>query len=540
MAPLDLQPHKYFAPNEKEKVFHEYFPALGGKVIDNPNIIYQQILVAQKSGVDFERLNIAITNKRIRILLKMPYIVQELEIPYQDLRIISVSNNWLGPRSVALEDDRGLKLWLHPTRPHYVAVELWVMIAAAIGQHYHNLGKIEDAYSLISGIGVSTLKVPDDFLALKGEKYAADCSRIGLCLPVNQPPYFLPIPVNSQSEPNLGKSLASSHNTSAAIATQPLQAERKASFQAGDIVTSSTANAVSSGLIEAATGKVPIFRPSLAAIPAAFNEMRSLENELNLAIQNAPAYFQSFYNDLEPLTKSGFNDDVISANCFDEDLYCALIREMHRYTLAEVSANQDQIAKSNAGLGAMVGSLLGLITGNIFAPFLGHTYGKNMTDRSRRIEEFLPDPKLLFNQDINSYLSWSRGQVSFPRLRRLIIDRQIDANGRVYFRLVPAIVTADSVYPIQLFKLEPSSYFYRPLAAGIGDDAGRNQPNYDPIKIQRKYFHIRAEGEVNPTDISLKVYGQDIEDYSVKLYRYTGHSLDYFYADFKIQPGSVF
>ena len=163
-----------------------------------------------------------------------------------------------------------------------------------------------------------------------------------------------------------------------------------------------------------------------------------------------------------------------------------------------------------------------------------------MTDRSRRIEEFLPDPTLLFNQDANSYLSWSRGQVSSPRLRRLIIDRQIDADGKVFFRLVPAIVTADSVCPIQLFKLAPSSYFYRPLAAGIGDEAGRQQPNYDPIKIQRKYFHIRAEGNVRSTNISLKVFGLDIEDYSVKLYHYTGRALDYFYADFEIQPGSVF
>jgi hypothetical protein len=288
------------------------------------------------------------------------------------------------------------------------------------------------------------------------------------------------------------------------------------------------------------TKEVPLFMPSKAEVPSLMQAIDSHEEELKIALQNAPKYFQSFFNDLLPLTSKGFSDDVISASCFDEDLYCALVKEMHRYTLAEISANQDQIAKQNAGLGSLVGSFLGLFTGNIFAPFLGHTVGKNMTDRSRRIEEFLPDPKLLFNQDPNSYLSWSRGQVSSPRLRRLIIDRRIDSHGGVYFRLVPAIVTSDSVYPIQLFKLEPSSYFYRPLAAGIGDDAGRKQPNYDPIKIQRKYFHIRTEGEVSTTDISLNVYGRDIEEYNVKLYRFTGQSLDYFYADFKIQPGSVF
>ena len=94
--------------------------------------------------------------------------------------------------------------------------------------------------------------------------------------------------------------------------------------------------------------------------------------------------------------------------------------------------------------------------------------------------------------------------------------------------------------PIQLFKLAPSTYFYRPLAAGIGDEVGRKQPHYDPIKIQRRYFHLRAEGDVVKTDLSFRVRGRDIEDYNVMIYRYVGHSLDYFYADFKILPGSVF
>ena len=123
-----------------------------------------------------------------------------------------------------------------------------------------------------------------------------------------------------------------------------------------------------------------------------------------------------------------------------------------------------------------------------------------------------------------------------PRLRRLIFDRQLSSDGKVYFRLLPAIVTADSVYPIQLFKVDNSTYFYRPMAAGID----REQANYDAIKIQRKYFHIRAEGEVSQTNLNLKVYGRDIEEYNAKVYRFSGQSLDYYYIDFKIQPGCVF
>ena len=301
-------------------------------------------------------------------------------------------------------------------------------------------------------------------------------------------------------------------------------------------LSASTSSAISTGALKIISGTVPKFTASQAEVSSSFESLGSYENDLLCALNNAPKYFQSFFNDLVPISSAGINDDVVGINCFDEALYCALVKEMHRYTLAEVSANQDELAKSNAGLGAIAGSLLGVITGNIFAPFIGHSYAKNMTDRSKRIEEFLPDPNLLFNQDPNSYLAWSRGQVTAPRLRRLIFDRQLSSDGKVYFRLLPAIVTADSVYPIQLFKVDNSTYFYRPMAAGID----REQANYDAIKIQRKYFHIRAEGEVSQTNLNLKVYGRDIEEYNAKVYRFSGQSLDYYYIDFKIQPGCVF
>ena len=301
-------------------------------------------------------------------------------------------------------------------------------------------------------------------------------------------------------------------------------------------LNASTSSAISTGALKIISGTVPKFTASQAEVSSSFESLGTYENDLLCALNNASKYFQSFFNDLEPISSAGINDDVVGINCFDEALYCALVKEMHRYTLAEVSANQDELAKSNAGLGAIAGSLLGVITGNIFAPFIGHSYAKNMTDRSKRIEEFLPDPNLLFNQDPNSYLAWSRGQVTAPRLRRLIFDRQLSSDGKVYFRLLPAIVTADSVYPIQLFKVDNSTYFYRPMAAGID----REQANYDAIKIQRKYFHIRAEGEVSQTNLNLKVYGRDIEEYNAKVYRFSGQSLDYYYIDFKIQPGCVF
>jgi len=535
MAPLNLQPDKYFGSGP-ETIAYSYHPSFGGDVYSNPSIIDPRILTSLKSGIQFQKLNISITNKRITFDLIMPSCRQLLEMCYQDLCRIYVTKS----RKLALQDSRGLRIWLNATRPHWVAIELWVEIACQIVSHYQKIGRTQEARELIAAIDVSTLKVPDDFLSLKGEQYSNICAGLGFCLPINRPPYWR-FEHLINSEQGAGPRLITSAPVVDTINPQDSGSTiTNVISNATTVASATTADVIGSGAVQVSPGSVPTFRPSLAELPSTMNRMDTLEDELQWAIHNSPNYFQSFYNDQCPISSKGINDDVISGNCFDEGLYCALVKEMHRYTIAEVGANQDNIAKSNAGLGAMVGSFLGLITGNIFAPFLGHTYGKNMTDRSRRIEEFLPDPVLLFNQDPNSFLSWSRGQVSSPRLRRMILDRQVDSENRVYFRLLPAIVTADSVYPIQLFKLLPSTYFYRPLAAGIGDDSGRKQPNYDAIKIQRKYFHIRAEGEVTPTDMSLGVFGRDIEDYDVKLYRYVGHSLDYFYADFKIQPGSVF
>jgi hypothetical protein len=222
--------------------------------------------------------------------------------------------------------------------------------------------------------------------------------------------------------------------------------------------------------------------------------------------------------------------------CFDEGLYCNIVKQMHRYTLAEIADNRDQLAKDNAGLGAMVGSLVGLMTNNIFAPFLGYSLGKNLTDQTSKISEFLPDPHLLFYQDTNSYLSWSRAQVSSPKLRRLILDRQTKPDGTVFFRAIPAIVTADSVFPIQLFKCGNSTYFYRPFSAGIE----RSQVNYDATRIQKKYFHTRHMGESSKSDLMIAIRGNDVEPSEQNIYRFIGPSNDYFYLDFQIQPGSVF
>lgn len=307
------------------------------------------------------------------------------------------------------------------------------------------------------------------------------------------------------------------------------------SSSAASSVNVTTAKAVATGLAPAA-GVLPVFSASLAPIPAGFTPTGSHESDLQFALANPAISFQSFFNDLPLIVDSGLNDDVVSLPCFDEDMYSRLVKEMHRYTLAEVGDKKDSLAKENARLGTIVGALLGVFTSNPFAPFYGRNMGRLETERGKRVEEFLPDPHLLFYQDEHSFMSWARAQVVAPRIRRIIFSRMEKDNGDIYFRLLPALVTPDSVLPIQVFGLGSDSYFYRPFAAGIH----RQQSNYDAVKLQRRYMHVRAEGRSAQSGIEFSVVGSDIESYKVKFCRFEGHSLDYFYADFKILPGFVF
>lgn len=296
-----------------------------------------------------------------------------------------------------------------------------------------------------------------------------------------------------------------------------------------------TLDAVKSGSIAVAAGEIPQFSPSLAAVPAGFSSTGSNESDLLYAIANPLVGFQSFFNDLNVLGKAGINDDMINLPCFDEDVYCKLVIEMHRYTLAQVIDQKDELARQNANLGTVVGGLFSVFTLNPLAMFFGRNVGHSLSDKGKRVDEFLPSPQLLFYQDDNSYLSWNRAQVASSRLRRLIIARQVKDDGMVYFRLIPAMVTPHQILPMQLFCFNSDLYFYRPFSAGIEP----RQTNYDAERIQRLYTHSRL-GQSNRTEIELPIFGRVIGTYPYKLDRFISQRLDYFYADFETQPGSVF
>lgn len=619
-----------------ETLLHEYSPTLGDLRLAPHPRVDRRILAAHQSGAPVS-IKIQVTTRRLLVHLNSSMLQQAISVEFDEVSAIVASSGWLDPNyGVALHDRNGQIFHVGSTRPHVVAVDLWLRLAMALICTLGMQGRIREAFSTLSLIDISTLATPDDYYSMRKE--IIDLSiGLGFSFPINSSPcidsHILFSSVDAWVQSQLSSQPAQLNQSATSVKqmdveyinnkgnsktvaeiyvpalslgggpsvlmawlvdfetyvreSQPIVSisteDRRSptvlcanhsgiiyhTKKSGDILSvgscigsillcddpasgplkpvsnalaldvqsRTTANAIQQGTLQIASGSIPQFTPSSACEPAGFSPRETEEADLIYALANSKTSFQTFCNDLNVISPCGIDDDVVSIPSFDEALYCALVREMHRYSLAEIADNQSELAKKNAGLGAMVGSLLGLISGNIFAPFLGHAYGKNNSDRGKRVEEYLPDPNLLFYQDENSYLSWSKAQVVSPRLRRLILDRRVKSDGNIFFRIVPAIVTADSVFPIQLFKVDSSTYFYRPFSAGIE----RNQANYDAKKIQRKYFHIRNEGVMHRTEIPIDIFGRDIEEkYPSLFYRFKGQGLDYFYIDFKLQPGSVF
>lgn len=91
-------------------------------------------------------------------------------------------------------------------------------------------------------------------------------------------------------------------------------------------------------------------------------------------------------------------DHVLNVPPFDESLYARMIIEMHRYTLAELYDKRSEVADKYSYLGAGVGAVVTLMTGNPLMPFAGGIYGRNFAPRGKKLEEILPNPQLLFEK----------------------------------------------------------------------------------------------------------------------------------------------
>lgn len=287
----------------------------------------------------------------------------------------------------------------------------------------------------------------------------------------------------------------------------------------------------------------PSFSPSFASPAALTASSCNAMADLFKCISNQKL-IQSFWSDLiitdpnlnSEISPFSIRDEVLHVPPFDESLYCQIVLENHRYSLADLYDRELEESDRRASTGFKLGSLYGLFTLNPLVPFFASNQARLNTPKHKKIEELIPDPKLLFLQDNYSLLSMTQAGTPLPRMRRLILHPVISGD-HVFVRTLPAVLTHDSVIPCQIFSFG-KNYFMRPICAGINYD----QLNYNARQIHRHYYHLRLDGGFEDTGARIEVKGADIVSHRYKLYKFTcdTRELEYYYIDYATEPGHVF
>ena len=300
-------------------------------------------------------------------------------------------------------------------------------------------------------------------------------------------------------------------------------------------------SSISSDILDDTTaGNIPQFVPSPAVIPAGLQYVQEGVDGLKFCLANSNVAVQSFFNHLPITGHDGneiyLNDDSMLVTPFDESLYCQIVIENHRYALAELYDQREEEAVARGERFKKWGKIGIIFTLNPLLPFLAYNLGKASTQRGSRLEELIPDPKLEFQKDRNSFLAMTQASGVLPRLRRLIFHK-IDGPNGVYYRIIPAVITNDSVIPCQVFSFN-STCFLRPVSAGIDAD----QSNYNARRIHRQYCHPRLGGASSDTGERILIRGKDIDDQRFKIFQFSSDTRDlaYFYVDYQADPSHVF
>lgn len=287
-------------------------------------------------------------------------------------------------------------------------------------------------------------------------------------------------------------------------------------------------------------GELPQLVPSKAEIPLGLQCVPEGIEGLKVCLANSRAAIQSFFNTLPVAGVDGnevyLNDDSMLVSPFDELLYCQIVKENHKYALAELYDQRSDVAEERGQRFKRWGILGGIFLINPLVPFMAYAQGRASAPRGSRLEELIPDPQLQFLQDRNSFLAMTQASGVLPRLRRLIFHKVTGPNG-FYYRIVPAVITQDFVIPCQVFSFN-ASCFLRPVSAGIESV----QDNYDARRIHRQYYHPRVGGASTDTGERILVKGKDIDDQRYKVFQFSSDTRDltYFYVDYPADPSHVF
>jgi len=230
------------------------------------------------------------------------------------------------------------------------------------------------------------------------------------------------------------------------------------------------------------------------------------------------------------------NDEILHTPPFDESLYCKLVIENHKYSLAELYDERHAASEAKAKRWMKYGILAGIATLNPLMPFFLSNQGRTNADKGTKLEELIPDPYPMFLQDEYSFSRMIHGGVGVPQMRRLIIHPVLNGDHLSY-RVLPAALTQNFVIPLQIFSFK-NSRFLRPICAGIDPV----QPNYNAKRLHKLYYHLRVDGRQEDIGERINVCGVDIDLERYKLYKFTSYSkeLEYYYIDYPTEPGHVF
>lgn len=286
--------------------------------------------------------------------------------------------------------------------------------------------------------------------------------------------------------------------------------------------------------------RVPVFSPSKAVIPEGFKSHGSEKDDMLFALENPELCIRSFFNDLPLLNNNSWIESTLFVPAFNEGLYSQLVIEYHRYSITQLRDQKSEVIKQAERKGAGIGALLGLITGGgLMAPFaamMGANLNKmtaNNIDPSRPIEEFLPDPKLLFMRDEGSFMALKEAYQSASIKRRVCLRKVEKEDGRLYWEVFPMILLDRQATPAQVFKWE-ENYFLRPITAGLSE-GDNSSLGYNPFKMRRSLSYHPVHDIAVPSEfITTSIIGPTIEKQPV-VFR-TGlkedRSFPHFYFDY--------
>ncbi len=265
--------------------------------------------------------------------------------------------------------------------------------------------------------------------------------------------------------------------------------------------------------------KTPQFIPSKAIIPYGFPSAGDIRQELSFALNNPEVGIRSFFNDLTILENGVWSESALYVPAFNESLYCKLVIEYHRYSITDLRNTKQELMKNNEKKGLGIGALLGVMAGGIMAPFgamMGSNLGKiatNLGNNDTLIQEYLPDPHLLFLRDEGSFTHIQDAFRSATVKRRVCLRRVQKVDGLIYFDVFPMILMESQATPAQVFKWE-GAYFMRPISAGLNDSGidYESKLGYNPVKYRKSYaYHPRFDLKPAAELLVTKIIGETVE-----------------------------